>query len=70
MKRKFKFTVLLFKNRQLYMEFIFNTVNPMFFSQAYNLLYDKLRYEFPPMLGYEYTVSSVSSEPYIELDLL
>lgn len=68
MKRKFKFNVLLLKNGRPYMEFIFNTVNPMLFSQAYNLLYDKLHYEFPVMLGYEYTVTSVSSEPYIELD--
>lgn len=66
MKRKFKFTILLFKEEKLYMEFIFNTVNPMFFSQAYNLMCDKIRHDFPVFLGYEFTVTSVSSEPYID----
>lgn len=67
MKRKFKFIVLLYKEGVPYMEFTFNTVNPMFFSQAYNLLYDKLRHDFPVFLGYGFTVTSVSSEPYIDL---
>lgn len=69
MKRKFKFTVLLFREEKPYMEYIFRTVNPMFFSQAYNLLYDKIRHDFPVCLGYEFTVKSVSSEPCIDLDL-
>lgn len=51
------------------MEFIFNTINPMFFSQAYNLLYDKLRHDFPIYFGYEFTVTSVFSEPCIDLNL-
>lgn len=63
MKRIFRFTVLLYKNKMLYMNFVFNTVRPMFFSQAYNLLYDKLRHDYPAALGYEFTVVSVSSEP-------
>lgn len=66
MKRKFKFIVLLYKEEKPYMEFTFNTVNPMFFSQAYNLMYDKIRHDFPVSLGYEFTVTSVSSEPYID----
>lgn len=66
MKRNFKFTVLLYKNEKLYMEFVFNTVRPMYFSQAYNLLYDKLRHDYPAALGYEFTVTSVSSAPYID----
>lgn len=69
MKRKFKFTLLIFKEEMPYMEFTFNIVNPMFFSQAYNLLYDKLRHDFPVCLGYEFTVTSVSSEPCIDLSL-
>lgn len=48
------------------MEFTFNVVNPMFFSRAYNLLYGKLRRDFPVALGYEFTVISVSSEPCID----
>ena len=66
MRRKFKFTVLLYKDEKLCMEYTFNTINPMFFSQAYNLLYDKIRHDFPVFLGYEFTVTSVSSEPCID----
>lgn len=69
MKRKFKFTILLFKGEKPYMEFIFNTVNPMFFSQAYNLMHDKIRHDYPVCLGYEFTIISVSSEPCIDLRL-
>lgn len=69
MKRRFKFTILLFKEEKPYMEYTFNTVKPMFFSQAYNLLYDKIRHDFPVCLGYEFTVTSVFSEPCIDLDL-
>nr|DAF30193.1 MAG TPA: hypothetical protein [Microviridae sp.] len=69
MKRKFKFIILLYKCEKPYMEFTFNTVNPMLFSQAYNLLYDKLRHDFPACLGYEFAVTSVSSEPCIDLSL-
>lgn len=61
MKRIFKFTVLLYKNERLYMEFVFNTARPMYFSQAYNLMYDKLRHDYPAALGYDFTVTSVSS---------
>jgi hypothetical protein len=66
MKRNFKFTVLLYKNEKLYMEFVFNTARPMYFSQAYNLMYDKLRHDYPVALGYEFTVVSVSSEPCVD----
>ena len=66
MKRKFKFTVLLYKHKKLHMKFVFNTVSPMFFSRAYNLLYDKLRHDYPAALGYEFTVMSVSSSPCID----
>ena len=48
------------------MKFVFRTVCPMFFSRAYNLLYDKLRHDYPAALGYEFTVVSVSSEPCID----
>jgi hypothetical protein len=66
MKRKFKFTVLLYKNEKPYMKFVFSTDGPMFFSRAYNLLYDKLRHDYPVALGYEFTVVSVSSAPCID----
>lgn len=67
MKRKFKFSVLLFKEGDPYMGFIFNTVDPMYFSQAYNLLYAKIHHDYPAALGYTFTLTSVSSEPCIEL---
>jgi hypothetical protein len=66
MKRKFKFTVFLFKEEKPYMEYTFNTVKPMFFSQAYKLLFNKIRHDFPVCLGYEFTVISVSSVPCID----
>nr|DAU66504.1 MAG TPA: hypothetical protein [Microviridae sp.] len=69
MKRQFKFTVLLFKEEKPYMEYTFNTVKPMFFSQAYKLLFNKIRHDFPVCLGYEFTIISVSSKPYIDSDL-
>lgn len=65
MKRKFKFSGLLYREGEPYMGFIFNTVDPMFFSQAYNLLYDKVRHDYPIALGYDFTLTSVSSEPCI-----
>lgn len=69
MKRNFKFTVLLFKKGKPYMKYIYRTVDPMFFSQAYNLILAKMRHDFPACLGYEFTVMSVSSESCIDLDL-
>lgn len=66
MKRKFKFMVLIFKEEKPYMKFTFRTVGPMFFSRAYNLMFDKLRRDFPVCLGYEFTVISVSSVPCID----
>lgn len=66
MKRRFKFTVLLYKEEKPYMKYTFRTVKPMFFSRAYNLMYDKIRHDFPVCLGYEFTVISVSSVPCID----
>lgn len=47
------------------MVFVYNTVDPMLFSQAYNLLYGKIRHDYPIALGYTFTLTSVSSEPCI-----
>lgn len=69
MKRKFKFTVLLYKEEEPYMKFVYKTVKPTFFSRAYNLMFDKLRHDYPVCLGYEFTIISVSSESCTDSDL-
>lgn len=69
MKRNFKFIVLLFKEKEPYMKFTYRTLKPMYFSRAYNLMYDKLHLDYPSSLGYEFTVVSVSSEPCNDLNL-
>lgn len=61
MKRKFRFKIMIYKDGKPYMEYVFNTVKRMYFSQAYNLLYGKLRNAFSPCLGYEFTVTEVTS---------
>lgn len=68
MKRKFKFVVLIFKDNKLYMEYTFNTLEYMYFSRAYNLLASKIGHDFPAALGYDFTVTSVFSKPFNEID--
>lgn len=68
MKRKFKFVVLILKNEKPYMEYTFNTLEPMYFSRAYNLLVSKIGHDFPVCLGYEFVVTSVFSKPVTEID--
>lgn len=66
MKRNFKFTVLLFKEEKPYMKFVYRTAKPMFFSQAYNLMNNKILRDYPICLGYAFTIESVSSESCID----
>lgn len=69
MKRNFKFVVLIFKDEKFHMKFVFNTVEPMYFSSAYNLMVAKLRRDYSICLGYKFNIESVSSTPCIDSDL-